>query len=84
MVGHMHSIYVLKSQKDGNLYVGCTANIEKRIEYHNNGKVFSTKNRRPFILIFKEDYADKYEAFRKEKYYKSATGKRELKSKIGK
>ena len=82
MVGQMHTVYVLKSQKDGNLYVGCTSNIDERVEYHNKGKVFSTKSRRPLVLIFKEDYSDKYEAFRKERYYKSAKGKKELKIKI--
>ncbi len=78
----MYVIYVLKSKKDNNLYIGCTSNMEERIKYHNDGKVFSNKNRRPFILIFREEYLDKYQAFNKEKYYKTATGKRELKEKI--
>lgn len=78
----MYLVYVLKSEKDGNLYVGCTSDIEKRIKYHNKGRVFSTKNRRPLILIYKEEYLDKYQAYNKEKYYKTAKGKRELKNKI--
>ena len=80
----MYYVYVLKSEKDKNLYIGCTSDIKERIEYHNAGKVFSTKSRRPFVLIFKEEFQDKYEAFKKERYYKSAKGKRELKSKINK
>ena len=43
----MHIVYVLKSEKDGNPYIGCTSDINKRIEYHSNGKVFFTKHRRP-------------------------------------
>ena len=78
----MYSIYVLKSQKDGNLYAECTSNIENRIQYHNSCKVFSTKRRRPFVLIFKEDYSDKYQAYKNERYYKTAKGKKELKEKI--
>ena len=78
----MYSVYVLKSEKDGNLYIGCTSDIEKRIQYHNSGKVFSTKSRRPFVLIFKEEYKDKYEAYNNERYYKTAKGKKELKLKI--
>ena len=78
----MYSIYVLKSQKDENLYIGCTSDIKKRMEYHNEGRVFSTKSRRPLVLIFKEEFFDKYQAFRTERYYKSAKGKRELKAKI--
>ena len=78
----MHYIYVLKSEKDGKLYIGCTSNIENRLYYHNGGKVLSTKSRRPFILIFTELYPDRYQAFEKERYYKTAKGKRELKSKF--
>ncbi len=78
----VYTVYVLKSEKDGNLYVGCTSDIKQRLEYHNNGKVISTKNRRLFILIFKEEYENKYEAYNKEKYYKTAKGKKELKTKI--
>lgn len=78
----MYYIYVLKSEKDGNLYVGCTENISKRLECHNSGKVLSTKSRRPFKLIFKEEYTDKYKAFNTERYYKTAKGKEELKNKI--
>jgi putative endonuclease len=83
MVGHlMQFIYVLKSQRDNNLYIGCTADINKRISEHNTGKVLSTKGRRPFQLIFQEKFENKYEAFNKERYYKTAKGKKELKNKI--
>ena len=78
----MHTAYVLKSLKDNNLYIGCTSNINKRLFDHNNGKVKSTKSRIPFGLIYKEDYLDKYSAFNKERYYKTAKGKKELKLKI--
>jgi putative endonuclease len=78
----MQFVYVLKSFKDNNLYIGCTSNINKRISEHNSGKVLSTKGRRPFKLIFQESFEDKYEAFDRERYYKTAKGKRELKNKI--
>ena len=78
----MHIVYVLKSLSDNDLYIGCTSNYEKRLEYHNTGKVSSTKNRRPFVLVYKEEYDSIYEAFRTERYYKSAKGKRELKNKM--
>jgi putative endonuclease len=78
----MYTIYVLKSLKDSNLYIGCTSNLEERLISHNKGAVLSTKSRRPFELIFKEEYSDKYQAFNKERYYKTAKGKKELKNKI--
>jgi putative endonuclease len=78
----MQVIYVLKSLIDQKLYIGCTSNLDKRINYHNQGKVKSTKNRRPLVLIYKEDYANIYEAFNAERYYKTAKGKRDLKNKM--
>jgi len=84
-VGHvlfMYYVYVLKSKKDNNLYIGCTENIEKRLDYHNSGKVKSTKHRIPFEILFYETYDDKYQAFNMERYYKTAKGKRELKLKM--
>ncbi|MEK7572478.1 MAG: GIY-YIG nuclease family protein [Patescibacteria group bacterium] len=78
----MHIVYVLKSLKDKNLYIGCTSNLNRRIEYHNKGKVISTKNRKPLILIYKENYDSIYKAFKIERYYKTAKGKKELKVKL--
>ncbi len=78
----MHFVYVLQSEKDGNLYIGCTSDISKRLKEHNRGMVRSTKSRAPFKLLYTEEYPDKYEAFRIERFYKSAKGKREVKEKI--
>ncbi len=78
----MHTIYILQSEADGNLYIGCTSHLEARVKEHNHGYVPSTKHRRPLKLIYYEQYEDKFEAYRKERYYKSAVGKRELKKKM--
>ncbi len=74
----MQIVYVLKSLKDQKLYIGCTSNSENRLEYHNKGKVKSTKHRIPFVLLYKESYDNIYDAFSAERYYKPAKGKREL------
>jgi putative endonuclease len=78
----MYFVYVLKSKKDDNLYIGCTEDLERRLKYHNSGKVRSTKPRIPFEVLYHETFTDKYEAFKREKYYKTARGKKELKLKI--
>lgn len=78
----MQFVYVLKSQKDNHLYVGCTHDINKRLLENNSGKVKSTKSRIPFKILYEEKYESKYEAFNKERYYKTAKGKKELRSKI--
>ncbi|OGY43021.1 MAG: hypothetical protein A2729_05660 [Candidatus Buchananbacteria bacterium RIFCSPHIGHO2_01_FULL_39_14] len=54
----MYYVYILKSQKDGKLYIGYTNNLKVRLEKHNQGKSFSTKRRGP--LIFKTGWGRNY------------------------
>jgi len=69
----MHYIYSLKCKDD--FYVGCTNNLQGRLERHINGQVLATKNRRPLELIFYFAINDKYKAFEFEKYLKSGSGR---------
>ena len=73
----MYFIYILKSLKDGNHYVGLTSNLKKRLEYHNAGRVTSTKGRVPFVMVYNEEYGTRQEAREREKYLKSYKGSRE-------
>ncbi len=68
----MFYVYVLKSEKDGNNYVGYTNNLDERISFHNEGKVSSTKNRLPVKLIYFEGCLHQLDATRREKYLKMA------------
>ncbi|MBP6925666.1 MAG: GIY-YIG nuclease family protein [Candidatus Pacebacteria bacterium] len=47
----MFYMYILKSKKDNNLYIGSTNDLKKRFTQHNKGEVFATKSRIPFTLI---------------------------------
>lgn len=70
----MFYVYILKSKKDNNLYTGSTSNLRKRFYEHNSGKVFSTKSRRPFELIY-------YEAYKTEKDARNRESNLKLRSK---
>jgi len=72
--------YVLRSLKDGKMYIGFTQDLRKRFQEHQNGKSTATECRRPLELIFYEAYKNKYDALRREKYFKSSKGKTTLKS----
>ena len=48
----MFFMYILKSSKDGELYIGSTNNLKKRFKEHNAGFVESTRNRAPFRLVY--------------------------------
>lgn len=47
----MVGVYILRSDKNSCFYVGSTSDIEKRLIYHNLGRVKSTRNLRPWKLI---------------------------------
>lgn len=79
----MYYVYILKSNKDGNYYIGSTFNLQNRFREHNTGKVRSTKNRIPFELTCYEAYQSKTIALRREKYLKSSDGHKDLKIRLG-
>lgn len=62
----MFYVYVLKSKKDNNCYIGSTKNLKIRFEQHNNGLVQSTKPRRPLELIYYEAYKAEADARKRE------------------
>ena len=76
----MYFAYILKSEKDGRYYYGSCENIEARLIKHNRGDVKSTKGRRPFILHYKEEFANRSEAFKREQIFKTIDGYNWLKS----
>jgi len=78
----MYYTYVLKSQKDGLLYIGWTDNLKNRIEQHLKGKVDATKYRLPLKLVYYEACLNKAKAVKREKYFKTGFGRRFLKERI--
>ncbi|MBT3422134.1 MAG: GIY-YIG nuclease family protein [Bacteroidetes bacterium] len=74
--------YVLKSEKDGKNYAGFTQDLNLRFEQHSNGKVESTKDRRPLKLIYYEACLSKDDALKREKYFKTHYGKMFLKNRL--
>ena len=74
----MSHIYILLSLKDQKTYVGSTTNLNNRFRNHKLGKVKSTKNRRPLTLLYSEYFDNYNDALRKEKYYKTAAGRKKL------
>jgi len=76
----MFTVYVLKSRKDGKRYIGFTSDLERRLSEHNSGMVKSTRNRKPFDLIYTETFTKKSEAMKREKFFKSGKGREFLNS----
>ena len=77
-----HYVYVLRSLADHQLYVGFTRKLRERVETHNRALAPSTKKRTPFQLVYWEGCLNQTDATRREKYLKTAWGKRYIKNRL--
>jgi putative endonuclease len=68
-------IYILKSQMDGSFYVGYTANLEARLWEHNEGRTGYTSKKRPWQLVYSEQFENKTDALKREKFIKAQKSK---------
>ncbi len=74
-----YCVYVLLSMQDGDMYVGFTTDLQRRLTEHFHGESKSTAPRRPFRLIYCEYFFSKEDARRRESYLKTTAGRRGLK-----
>lgn len=56
-------VYILESEIDGRLYKGQTSDIAKRIIEHNSGKTKSTKDYKPWKLVYLETFGTRDKQF---------------------
>ena len=71
--------YILKSLFDNGYYFGHCKNLDVRLKNHNQGKIRSTKSRRPFQLHYFEAFESKSLAYKRETFFKSLEGRNYLK-----
>lgn len=74
----LYCVYILYSLKDNNFYIGYTTNLHERLTSHIHGDSKATEPRRPFTLLFCEYFLSKYDATRRERYFKTNAGKKTL------
>ena len=82
MVGQLHIVYVLKSLSSQKSYVGMTIELDRRLAQHNAGQHSYTKRHLPWEIVYTETFKTLIEARAREKYLKSASGRRFLKKKV--
>jgi len=78
----MYYVYVLKSLKDGKLYVGHTNNLVRIFDDHNKGLVNATRGRRPLKLLYYEACNILQDAVTREKSLKTGFGRAYLKRRL--
>ena len=75
----MYYAYILKSKVDGSFYKGSTGNLELRLQQHNAGRCNYTSRKVPWEIIYYEVFNTREEALKREKYFKTAAGRRFIK-----
>lgn len=74
--------YVLRSKRDGKLYIGWTGDLKKRVEKHNKGIVEATRKRLPLELMYYEACKSREAAILREKTLKTGFGRKYLKMRL--
>ncbi len=75
--GFMFYVYIIQSELTKEIYIGFTPDLRARLVKHNSNKVFSTKNKGPWELVYYEAYKSEEDAREREKqlkYYGKAFG----------
>jgi putative endonuclease len=80
-VSPMQYVYVLQGPF-GKTYTGCTNDLKRRINEHIDGKSTYTKNHGPYKLIYYEACIDSKDAYHRERYLKSGSGKNFIKNRL--
>lgn len=79
----MYYVYIIKSEKYGKLYFGCTNDLRERLIKHNKNKVKSKSYKDPWEVRYYEAFFSKTDAFsREQKLKKNYRGLQELKKRI--
>ncbi len=66
----MYYVYVIKSEKTSNLYIGYTNDLKARLNQHNMGYSQATKAHIPYKLVYYEAYKAKPDAIAREQKLK--------------
>jgi putative endonuclease len=78
----MFYAYVIKSVNEDYFYKGHCENLDLRIKQHNLGMTKSIVPFLPFELVYFEEFETRDEAIKREKYFKTAAGRKYLKNKL--
>ena len=79
----MFFLYILQSEKDSSYYVGYSDNLEKRLYEHNSFTGRYTSRKKPWKLVYCEEYIEKSDALKREQYIKRMKSKRYIEELIG-
>ena len=65
----MFFAYIIKSESAGTHYYGHCEDMAVRIRNHNGGRVKYTKSKRPWKMIYFEEFSTRAEAYKRELFF---------------
>jgi putative endonuclease len=77
----MYAVYILKDET-GKLYKGVTNNLTRRLAEHRAGHTQTTSRMKSLEVVHTESYDDWETARKREKYMKTAAGRKFIKFKL--
>jgi putative endonuclease len=77
----MYTVYVLQDNK-GKFYKGYTNNLLRRLKEHRLGHTRTTSRMKALEVVYSEQCDTKEEAKKREKYFKTAAGRRFIKTRL--
>jgi putative endonuclease len=66
----MYYVYAIKSEVNGDIYIGYSTDLSQRMAEHNSGKANYTNRYKPWNLVYYESYRSKIDAQEREKRLK--------------
>lgn len=80
----MYYVYVLLSKANSDMYIGSTNNLRKRYKEHLDGKVYSTRRFKPWVIMYYEAYySEKLSRLRESRLKHNGNARQELKKRLG-
>ncbi len=71
----MFYVYLIQSEVDSSFYIGYTSNLELRIKQHNNGESIYSRRKKPWKLVYSEEFENKTFALKREQFLKKQKNK---------
>ena len=62
--------YILHSETRDRYYIGSTMDLQQRLQRHNQGATKSTKNGRPWKIVYYEEFDNKTDSLKRENQIK--------------
>ena len=78
----VYTVYVLQDE-EGHFYKGMTNDLVRRLAEHRRGKTRTTRHMPNVRVVYTEQFQTREEAMRRERYLKTAAGRRFLWKKLG-